>query len=78
MLATYTITARTDFTGFNIAIVATDGSRHTMLGFRTMAEAEAWIEADRRRDRWMSNSPGRLRPQHVPHNTTVFWPAGIA
>ena len=56
MLATYTITSRAfgaDLTGFDIAVVATDGSRHTMLGFRTMAEAEAWIEADRRQDRWI-------------------------
>jgi hypothetical protein len=49
MTATYAITSRADLTGFDIAVVAADGSRHTMLGFKTMAEAEAWIEEDQRR-----------------------------
>jgi hypothetical protein len=58
MTSTYTITSRADLAGFDIAVVATDGSRHTMLGFKTMAEAEAWIEQDRRRD--------RLRAKRLP------------
>jgi hypothetical protein len=49
MPSTYTITPGADLTGFDIAVVTTDGSRHTMLGFKTMAEAEAWIEDDSRR-----------------------------
>jgi hypothetical protein len=51
MAATYAIAPRADLTAFDIAVVATDGSRHTMLGFKTVAEAKAWIEEDRRRDR---------------------------
>ena len=49
MTATYAITSRADLTGFDIAVVAADGSRHTMLGFKTKAEAEAWIQEDQRR-----------------------------
>lgn len=49
MPSTYTITPRVDLAGFEIAVVAADGSRHTMLGFKTKAEAEAWIEQDSRR-----------------------------
>ena len=29
---------RVDLAGFNIAVVGADGSRHTMLGFKTVAE----------------------------------------
>ena len=65
MLAIYTITPRADLTAFDIAVVASDGSRHTLLGFTTMAEAEAWIEEDKRRDRRPATTavaPPRGRP----------------
>ena len=46
-MATYTILVRSDEAGYDIAVVADNGSRHTMLGFRTQAEVEAWIAADK-------------------------------
>lgn len=47
-MSTYTITPAGDDAGFHIGVVGSDGARHTMLGFASMAEAEAWIEQDRR------------------------------
>jgi hypothetical protein len=47
-MTTYTITARAAHDGYDIAIVGSDGARQTLLGFRTEAEAEAWIEQDKR------------------------------
>jgi hypothetical protein len=49
-MTTYSILARPDGTGFNVEVVGSDGVRHTMLGFATEAEAEAWIASDRSRD----------------------------
>jgi hypothetical protein len=44
----YSITPNGDGTGFNISIAGSDGTRQTMLGFESEAEAEAWIVQDRR------------------------------
>jgi hypothetical protein len=46
----YSIVPAGDGSGFNIAVAGSDGARHTMLGFATEAEAEAWIALDRRLD----------------------------
>lgn len=44
-MTTYTIVPHGgDSTRFDIAIVGTNGTRQTMLGFETEADAEAWIE----------------------------------
>ena len=48
-MATYTISPRTEHGGFDVAIVGRDGTRQTMLGFKTHAAAEAWIAEDARR-----------------------------
>jgi hypothetical protein len=45
----YTVVPHSDALTFNIAIVGEDGARQTMLGFKSKAEAEAWIVADQRR-----------------------------
>ena len=48
-MATYTISPGTEHGGFDVAIVGSDGTRQTMLGFKTRAAAEAWIAKDARR-----------------------------
>ena len=47
-MSTYTIIPRPDQSGYDIAIIGTNGARQTMLGFRTEVEAEAWIAQDER------------------------------
>ena len=53
-MGTYTIVRRTGDDGFDVAVVGNDGARHTILNFKTEADAGAWIvqdeEHDRRRD----------------------------
>ncbi len=50
-MATYTIIPVADGSGFHIGVVGNDGARHTMLGFESTAEAEAWILHDKRMNR---------------------------
>jgi hypothetical protein len=57
-MTTYTITPNSDGTGFNIGIAGNDGTRQTMLGFATEAEAETWIEQDKR----LSNGTASYEP----------------
>ena len=45
-MASYAITVRGDQAGFDVEIVARDGVRQTMVGFKTQADAEAWIVRD--------------------------------
>ena len=47
-MAIYTIIPTGDGCGFHIGVVGNDGARHTMLGFETTADAEAWIAQDKR------------------------------
>jgi hypothetical protein len=58
-MATYTITPNSDGTGFNINIAGNDGARQTMLGFASEAEAEAWINQDKR----LSNGSAPYEPR---------------
>jgi hypothetical protein len=44
----YTIMPNGDGDGFNVGIAGSNGARQTMLGFKSEAEAEAWILQDRR------------------------------
>ena len=50
-MASYAITVRGDPAGFDVEIVARDGVRQTMIGFKTQADAEAWIVRDARLNR---------------------------
>jgi hypothetical protein len=34
--------------GYKLEIVTDEGSRHTILGFQSEAEAETWVERDRK------------------------------
>ena len=48
-IATYTITEQAAG-GYQVDIVGTNGTRQTMLDFASVADAEAWIAADRALD----------------------------
>jgi hypothetical protein len=50
-MTTYTIIPRPNQSGYDIAIIGTNGARQTMLGFETTVEAEAWIAQDERLSR---------------------------
>jgi hypothetical protein len=45
-MATYTIVPRQSQAGYKVDVVDSDGVRHSMLGFDTEAEAQAWVDAD--------------------------------
>ena len=47
-MTTYSIIPNSDGSGFNVSISGSNGTRQTMLGFSTEAEAEAWINQDKR------------------------------
>ena len=47
-MSIYTIVRRPDQSGYDIHIKHESGGRHTVLGFKTEAEAKAWIEADQK------------------------------
>jgi hypothetical protein len=58
-MATYTVTAEASGTGFQVGIVGTNGTKQTMCGFSTEAEAEAWITSDRALDAgWVNTKWG--------------------
>lgn len=42
-MATYTIAPRIRQAGYKIEMIADNGARHTILEFKTEADAEAWI-----------------------------------
>jgi hypothetical protein len=46
-MAIYNILLRADGAGFDVKVIGGNGVRHTMLGFATETEAEAWIVSDR-------------------------------
>jgi hypothetical protein len=48
MMSIYTILPVSDGIGFNIGIAGSNGARQTILGFKSEAEAEAWISQDKR------------------------------
>jgi hypothetical protein len=44
----YMIVDREDGAGYNVELIDAIGVHHTILGFETEAEAQAWIEQDQR------------------------------
>jgi hypothetical protein len=46
-MATYTIIPHSGGHSFDVALIADNGARQTLLGFATEADATAWIESDR-------------------------------
>ena len=59
-MASYAITVRGDQAGFDVEIVARDGVRQTMIGFKTQADAEAWIVRDAQLNRTTSRRVSRV------------------
>ena len=51
-MTNYTIIQKHDHTGFCVAIVGSNGTRQTVLGFKTQADARAWIAWDK----WLSTT----------------------
>ena len=47
-MAKYNINPGEGGVGFDISIVSDNGGRHTMLGFKTVTEADDWIAEDER------------------------------
>ena len=58
----YTIHSGEDGAGFEISVIADNGARHTMLGFKTVAEAVAWIAGDKRLTTLDNDTSGRDLP----------------
>jgi hypothetical protein len=47
-MSKYTVLPRRRQMGYKLEIVTDEGSRHTILGFQSEAEAEAWVDRDRK------------------------------
>jgi hypothetical protein len=60
-MSIYTVMPRQRQVGYKVEIVTGGGSRHTVLGFESEAEAVAWVEADKERER-MFNPAVSLDP----------------
>jgi hypothetical protein len=56
-MTTYTIIPAADGSGFHIGVAGSDGARHTILGFASTEEAEAWILQDKRLNNGAEASP---------------------
>ena len=60
-MSIYTVMPRQRQVGYKVEIVTGGGRRHTVLGFESEAEAVAWVEADKERER-MFNPAVSLDP----------------
>jgi hypothetical protein len=49
-MSTYIVVRQRDQPAYRIDIVEDNGNRRSVLGFTTCAEAEAWIQADKKLD----------------------------
>jgi hypothetical protein len=47
-MAKYNIYPGEDSVGFEISVISDNGAKQTMLGFKTFAEADAWVTEDMR------------------------------
>lgn len=66
-MANYTIHPGEDGVGFEISVISDNGARQTMLGFQTVAEADAWIAEDKRGyKRLAAINDETLRPDMLP------------
>ncbi len=61
-MASFTISARADQDGFEIEVVEHEGAPQTILGFETLAEAEAWLVRS-----------ARVRREPDPAGFRVLW-----
>ena len=49
-MSTYMVLPRRQQSGYKVEVVTDDGIRQTALGFETEADAEVWVDADRKLD----------------------------
>jgi hypothetical protein len=49
-MSNYTVLPRRRQPGYKVEVQGDDGTRHTLLGFTTEAEAQAWVETDKKLD----------------------------
>ena len=47
-MATYNVLPRQRQPGFKVEVFGDDGGHNTILGFESEADAEAWVEDDRK------------------------------
>jgi hypothetical protein len=47
-MAKYTIYPGEGGGGFEVSVISNNGAKQTMLGFKTVAEADAWVAEDMR------------------------------
>jgi len=47
-MPTYSVVFRPDGSAYDVVVSDDIGARHTILGFKTEAAAQEWIEEDRR------------------------------
>jgi hypothetical protein len=53
-MSTYEVMPRVRQPGYKVEVITSAGTRHTILGFDTEAEAAGWAKADKERDRFQS------------------------
>ena len=56
----YEISKHPGGNSYDVHVIGAQGTRQTMLGFRTKEEAEAWIVTDKERDRLTASSGWQL------------------
>jgi hypothetical protein len=56
-MGTYSITRHKDGASFDVSVLSDNGAQQTLLGFKTLKDAEAWVADDRRR-----SSAGDTKP----------------
>ena len=62
-MTTYTIIPRPGQSSFDVAKVGADGARQTMLGFKTEADATAWITQNERLNESGTSQERSAEPQ---------------
>jgi hypothetical protein len=70
-MSVYTVEPHGDGCSFDVKVVGQSGARHTILGFCIEAEAEAWIESDKRFDNSTPVDDDRLTGWEIDHADVV-------
>ena len=71
-MATYTIARRgDDQSGFEVRVVGDDGAHQTLLGFRTRADAHAWVAQDQKPTDVVEETDAHFLPAPEPVGTDL-------
>jgi hypothetical protein len=68
-MPTYEISQHRGGNSYDVHVIGAQGTRQTMLGFRTKEEAEAWIVTDR--ERGPINREFRIAADRLPEPTYI-------